>query len=176
MVLKPFVLFYFWQSFGENIDNLVNLSLATILTQSSPPWTAVHSGREWGYKLWVKNIISKYIRALSSTASSCTDLENARFWIRSKNIWMHVFCTFLSIFLLQQFWHNHLQRELQYTLVEEVDINPEWKKIYFKIIPKDTSKISSINKIIFCIFAQSSGTVGFWVLTIWQNGKKICCS
>ena len=68
-----------------------------------------------------------YSRALSSTASSCTDLENARFWIRSKNIWMHVFCTFLSIFLLQQFWHNHLQCELQFTLVEEVDINHEWK-------------------------------------------------
>ena len=26
--------------------------------------------------------------------------------------------------------------------------------------------------------AESSAysTVGFWVLTIWQNGKKICCS
>ena len=28
-----------------------------------------------------------YSRALSSTASSCTDLEDARFWIGSKNIW-----------------------------------------------------------------------------------------
>ena len=23
---------------------------------------------------------------------------------------------------------------------------------------------------------QLEGTVGSWVLTIWQNGKKICCS
>ena len=39
-----------------------------------------------------------YSKALSSTASSCTDLEDTRFWIGAKNTWDARFCTFLHVF------------------------------------------------------------------------------
>ena len=42
--------------------------------------------------------VMDYSRALSCTASSWTDLEDARFWIGSKNIWDARFCTFLHVF------------------------------------------------------------------------------
>ena len=35
----------------------------------------------------VFNIFFKYSEASRYTVSSCTDLDNARFWIESKNIW-----------------------------------------------------------------------------------------
>ena len=41
--------------------------------------------------------IVKYSRAFSCTASSCRDLEDARFWIGSKKLEMHVFGTFLHV-------------------------------------------------------------------------------
>ena len=39
-----------------------------------------------------------YSRAPSCTASSCKDLRDARFWIRSKKIWNGRSCTFFHIF------------------------------------------------------------------------------
>ena len=48
-----------------------------------------------------------YSKASRYTASRCTDLDNARFWIGSKNIWDARFCTFLHVFctFLHVFWH-----------------------------------------------------------------------
>ena len=44
-----------------------------------------------------------YSKALRYTASSCTDLAGARFWIGSKNIWDARFCTFLHVFLINEY-------------------------------------------------------------------------
>ena len=53
-----------------------------------------------------KLIISTYNRALSCTASSCTDLEDARFWLWSKKICNARFWTFFDTWVLQihVFW------------------------------------------------------------------------
>ena len=40
----------------------------------------------------------KYSKASRYTASSCTDLAGARFWIGSKNVWDARFYTFLHVF------------------------------------------------------------------------------
>ena len=40
----------------------------------------------------------QYSKASRYTASSCTDLAGARFWIGSKNLWDARFCTFLHVF------------------------------------------------------------------------------
>ena len=56
--------------------------------QSIRHWKLHYSSARW----------QNYSRALSRTASSCTDLEDARFWIGSKNVWDARFCTFLHVF------------------------------------------------------------------------------
>jgi hypothetical protein len=58
--------------------------------------------RSLGY-IGIFGCIWYYSKASRYTASSCTDLAGARFWIGSKNIWDARFCTFLHVFLINEY-------------------------------------------------------------------------
>ena len=66
-------------------------------------------GKERTYFTHILDLVRYYSKASRYTASRYTDLDNARFWIGSKNIWDARFCTycaFLHVFcmLLHVFW------------------------------------------------------------------------
>ena len=79
-----------------------------------------------------------YSRALSSTASSCTDLAGARFWIGSKNIWDVHFClrcTFFGRFLYMSTWDTLYRGSSHFVISQFVTIANSWfwckKKLFF---------------------------------------------
>ena len=65
-------------------------------------WLFRSKNETWEVRVWGKNRKSEYSRASRYTASSCTDLDNARFWIGSKKIWDARFlinCYLMHVFL-----------------------------------------------------------------------------
>ena len=86
--------------YWPNINFRISLSLIMISVVS--PWYGLRRSRwgsipvGWGWKVQIIPSVANgvYSRALSSTASSCTDLEDARFWIGSENIWGTPICMF----------------------------------------------------------------------------------